>query len=142
MLSAVRTSFNANVFARFASTKYFTKTHEFIDVDDKVGKVGITQYAATHLGEIVYAELPEIDAEVMKDEVLCAVESVKAASDVVMPVGGVVTGVNSELESRPAMINENPFNGWIAEVQISDLEELNGLMTQADYQEYLQHCDH
>ncbi|KAG9393870.1 Glycine cleavage system H-protein [Carpediemonas membranifera] len=142
MLSRVSSSFTSGAFARFASVKYFTKTHEFIDVEDKIGKVGITQYAATHLGEIVYAELPEIDAEVTKEEVLCAVESVKAASDVVMPVAGIVTGVNSELESRPAMINEDPFLGWIAEVQISDLEELDGLMTQADYQEYLQHCDH
>ena len=117
---------------------FYTKEHEWVDIDDTVAIVGITDYAQEALGDITYVELPAVDAEVEQFEHFASVESVKAASDIFSPVSGKVVEVNSELESNPGLINKNCFEkGWIAKVNISDPEEKSNLMTAAEYKSFL-----
>ena len=117
---------------------FYTKEHEWVDIDDKTATVGITDYAQEALGDITYVELPAVDAEVEQFEHLASVESVKAASDIFSPISGKVIEVNNELESTPGLINKHCFEkGWIAKVEVSDLEEKSNLMTAAEYRSFL-----
>lgn len=117
---------------------YFTKEHEWISVEGTTGRIGISEHAAHELGDITFVELPKPGKSVKQFEVLAAIESVKAASDIYSPVSGTVLKVNSELDTNPEMVNESAEDkAWMAELEIADAAELNNLMTQAQYGEYL-----
>jgi glycine cleavage system H protein len=117
---------------------YFTKEHEWIKVEGTAGKVGISDHAAHELGDITFVELPKIGKSVKQFEVLGAIESVKAASDIYSPVSGKVLTVNAELDTTPEIVNESAEDkAWMAELQISDLAELKNLMTKEQYDDYL-----
>ena len=114
---------------------YYTESHEYVKVEGEYGYVGITDYAQHQLGNVVYVDLPEVDYEVTAGDDFGAVESVKAASDLVSPVSGVVVEVNEALEDDPALINKDAFENWIIKVKLSDMVELDGLMNASQYEE-------
>jgi glycine cleavage system H protein len=117
---------------------YFTKEHEWVRVDGTTGKVGISDHAAHELGDITFVELPQVGRSVKQFEVLAAIESVKAASDIYAPLSGKVVSVNTALDTTPELVNESAENqAWMAEIEISDTAELSNLMTAAQYGEYL-----
>ena len=111
---------------------YYTESHEYVKVEGEYGYVGITDYAQHQLGNV---DLPEVDDEVTAGDDFGAVESVKAASDLVSPVSGVVVEVNEALEDDPALINKDAFENWIIKVKLSDMVELDGLMNASQYEE-------
>ena len=112
---------------------YYAETHEYVKVEGDFGYVGITDYAQEQLGNVVYVDAPEVDDEVTQGEEFGAVESVKAASDLMSPVSGTVVEVNEELADSPEKINEDAFANWIIKVQLSDKSELDNLMDAAAY---------
>ena len=112
---------------------YYSESHEFVKVEGNFGYVGITDYAQHELGNVVYADMPEIDDEVTAGEEFGAVESVKAASDLVSPISGTVVEINEALEDTPELINQDAFGNWIMKVEFSDKSELDGLMDAAAY---------
>lgn len=114
---------------------YYTESHEYVKVEGEYGYVGITDYAQHQLGNVVYVDLPEVYDEVTAGDDFGAVESVKAASDLVSPVSGVVVEVNEALEDDPALINKDAFENWIIKVKLSDMVELDGLMNASQYEE-------
>ncbi|HML77625.1 glycine cleavage system protein GcvH [Geobacter sulfurreducens] len=117
---------------------YFTKEHEWVKVKEGVAAVGITEYAAHQLGDVTFVELPQVGKQVKQSEVLAAIESVKAASDIYAPVSGRVTRVNDALDDRPEIVNEAAEEaGWIAWIEMGDPSELTGLLTREQYDEYL-----
>ncbi len=119
---------------------HYTKDHEWAQVlEDGTVLVGISDYAQKELGDLAYVELPEVGKEVSKGDVLCELESVKAVSEVYAPVSGEVVEVNEELEDSPELINEDPYENWIAKLKPSNLEEeLGELMDAKAYAEYLE----
>ena len=119
----------------FPSNVKYTKEHEWIRQEGDVAYVGITDYAQHALGNVVYVDMPEVDDEVEADEDFGAVESVKAASDLISPVSGTVVEVNEALEDKPELLNEDAFENWIMKVQMSDKSELDALMDAAAYEE-------
>lgn len=112
---------------------YYSESHEFVKVEGNFGYVGITDYAQHELGNVVYVDMPEIDDEVTAGEEFGAVESVKAASDLVSPISGTVVEINEALEDTPELINQDAFGNWIMKVEFSDKSELDGLMDAAAY---------
>jgi glycine cleavage system H protein len=117
---------------------YFTKEHEWIRVDGDVATVGISDHAQEALGDIVFAEVPEPGKSLAKGDDAAVVESVKAASDVYSPVGGEVTEGNSAIADDPALINRDPEGeGWFFKLKLSDPSELDGLMAEAEYREWV-----
>lgn len=114
----------------------FSKDHEWVRMEGDIAYIGITDYAQAQLGDIVYVELPEVSSSVEKDESACAVESVKTAADVISPVSGKVTAVNEDLEDQPESINEDPYEAWIFQVELSDSSELEELMNESEYSTY------
>lgn len=120
----------------------YTREHEWAQLADAAAKtvlVGITDYAQDELGDIVYFDLPAVGAAVAYMEKMGEVESVKAVSDLFSPVTGEVVAVNPELDSRPELVNDDPFGaGWIIRVAMPDLAELDGLLTAAEYDAYIQ----
>ena len=114
---------------------YYSESHEFVKVEGDFGYVGITDFAQHALGNVVYVDMPEVDDEVEAGEDFGAVESVKAASDLISPVSGVVVEVNSELEDTPELINSDAFANWIIKVKIADMTELDNLMNAQAYAE-------
>ena len=121
--------------AKVIEDLYYTESHEYVKVEGEYGYVGITDYAQHQLGNVVYVDLPEVDDEVTAGDDFGAVESVKAASDLVSPVSGVVVEVNEALEDDPALINKDAFENWIIKVKLSDMVELDGLMNASQYEE-------
>ena len=117
---------------------YFTETHEYVRVEGEFGYIGITDYAQQQLGNIVYVDLPDVDDEVTKGEEFGAVESVKAASDLMSPVTGTVVEVNEDLEDHPEKVNENALENWIIKVQLADSTQLNDLMSEDEYKKTLE----
>ncbi len=118
--------------------RLYSKEHEWIDVDDGVGTVGISDYAQDQLGDVVFVELPETGREVARNDELCVVESVKAASEVYAPVSGEVVEVNDALGDDPAGVNADPYgSGWFVRIRIADAGELDALMDEDAYGEYL-----
>lgn len=115
---------------------YYSESHEWVKVEGEVAYVGITDYAQHALGNIVYVDMPEVDDEVTKDEDFGAVESVKAASDLISPVSGTVVEINEALENAPELINEDAFENWIIKVTMSDPAELETLMDAAAYEAF------
>ena len=117
---------------------YFTKEHEWVKVKEGVASVGITEYAAHQLGDVTFVELPKVGKTVKQFEVLAAIESVKAASDIYAPVSGKVTQVNEALDERPEIVNEAAEDaGWMAFIEMADPAELQKLMTRDQYDDYL-----
>ena len=112
---------------------YYSESHEFVKVEGDFGYVGITDYAQEQLGNVVYVDAPEVDDEVSQGEEFGAVESVKAASDLMSPVSGTVVEVNEALADSPELINEDAYANWIIKVQLSDKSELDNLMDAAAY---------
>jgi glycine cleavage system H protein len=116
---------------------YYSESHEFVKVEGDFGYVGITDYAQHELGNVVYVDMPEVDDEVEAGEDFGAVESVKAASDLVCPVSGTVVEVNEALEDEPGLINKDAFENWIIKVELSDKGELENLMDAAAYKAFI-----
>lgn len=114
---------------------FYSESHEYVKVEGDFAYVGITDYAQHALGNVVYVDMPEVDDEVEADEDFGAVESVKAASDLISPVSGTVVEVNEALEYKPELLNEDAFENWIMKVQMSDKSELDALMDAAAYEE-------
>ena len=114
---------------------YYTNTHEWVRVEDEFAFIGITDYAQESLGEIVFVELPEEEDQVTAGEEFSAIESVKAASDVLCPVTGIIVLINDDLEDSPELINEDPYENWIAKVELEDKTELNKLLNAKEYKE-------
>ncbi len=115
------------------SKVYFTKDHEWIKVEGNIAYIGITDYAQKALGEIVYVELPEVDSEFSLGDVFSVVESVKAASDIFMPVDGKVVEVNEALSDEPEKINQDANNTWIMAVELENNIESYELMSESEY---------
>ena len=118
--------------------RYFTKDHEWIDVDGGTAVVGITNHAQEQLGDIVFVEVPSAGTKVTKGGDAAVVESVKAASDVYAPVSGTVTEGNAALEGEPALVNTAPEgDGWFFKLTLDDAGELDGLMDRAAYDAFV-----
>jgi|SRR5262252_2580894 len=117
----------------------FTKDHEWIRLDSDLAIVGITDYAQSQLGDVVYVELPEIGRRVEKGKEAAIVESVKAASEVYAPASGEVTEVNEAITADPAKVNADPMGeGWFMKLRLVDPEELDGLLDEAAYQRFVE----
>ena len=112
---------------------YYSESHEYVKVEGEFGFIGITDFAQHELGNVVYVDMPEVDDEVTAGEDFGAVESVKAASDLMSPVSGTVVEVNDALEDEPGLINKDAFENWIIKVELSDKSELDSLMDAAAY---------
>lgn len=120
-------------------TRYFTDEHEWIEVEGNSATVGITDYAQSQLGDIVFAEVPAVGATLSKGGDAAVVESVKAASDVYAPVSGTVTEGNDDLEADPALVNSDADGaGWFFRMTLSNPAELDGLMDAAAYAAYVE----
>ncbi len=122
--------------AKFMEGLYYSESHEYVRIEGEYGYVGITDYAQNALGNVVYVDMPEVDDEVKAGEEFGAVESVKAASDIISPVSGVVVEINESLEDSPELINSDAFSTWIIKVELSNKEELANLMDAAAYEAY------
>ena len=116
----------------------YTKEHEWVSVEGGIGTVGITDHAQSELGDIVYVDLPKVGTHVDKGKSLGSVESVKAVSDIYSPVSGEVIEVNQELAEHPEKLNTDPHGAaWLVKIKLSDPNEVQNLMTAADYQSYV-----
>ena len=119
---------------KIAMDLLYTSNHEWVKVQGEKAFIGITDYAQTHLGSIVFIDLPEEGDEFEVKDILAAVESVKAASDVYIPISGKVIEVNTNLEDNPELINEDAYENWIAVVEIDNKDELKELLSPDDYE--------
>ena len=120
-----------------AETRY-TKDHEYIRIEGDTGTVGISDFAQSQLGDVVFVELPAVGKALAKGAEAAVVESVKAASEVYAPVSGEIVAVNSELEAAPGTVNEDPAGkGWFVKIKLKDPAELEGLLSEAEYQDYV-----
>jgi len=117
---------------------YYSESHEYIRVEGEYGFIGITDFAQKALGNVVYVDMPEVDDDVEAGEDFGAVESVKAASDLISPVSGTVVEINEILEEQPELINKDPYENWIIKVQVSDKNQLEELMDSKAYDAF---CD-
>jgi glycine cleavage system H protein len=118
---------------------YYSEEDEWIRVEDSEAVMGITDYAQDSLSDIVYVELPDVGGSYSSGDTFGVVESVKAAGDLFMPVGGEVSAVNEDLIDAPEIINDDPYGkGWMVKVRLSDLSELESLMDSVQYNKY---CD-
>ena len=115
---------------------YYSESHEYIRVEGDYGFIGITDYAQNALGNVVYVDMPDVDEEVSAGEEFGAVESVKAASDLMSPVTGVVIEVNEALDDQPELVNQDAYENWIIKVSLSDNSELDSLMDAKAYAEF------
>ena len=115
----------------------YTKEHEWISVADAQGTVGITDYAQSSLGDIVFVDLPQVGAELKAGEIFGSVESVKAVSDLYSPVTGTVTEVNESLKDAPEKINQDANSTWMLKVELGDSSELDSLLSAADYEKFV-----
>jgi glycine cleavage system H protein len=127
-----------NDFSIPADTK-LTETHEFIRADEDRARIGISHYAAEQLGDVVYVELPEIGQVIEKGETFGSIESVKAASDLYIPVTGEVVAVNTQLNSEPELINDDCYgDGWMIEITVSNPTEVESLMDAKQYLKFVE----
>ena len=135
---AKRNLLNYITMAKVIEGLYYSESHEYVKVDGDFGFIGITDYAQNALGNVVYVDMPEVDDEVTAGEEFGAVESVKAASDLISPVSGTVVEINENLEDTPELINQDAFENWIIKVQLSDKGDLDNLM---DAKAYAAFCE-
>ena len=120
------------------TARLYSREHEWIEVEDGIGTVGISDYAQDQLGDVVFVELPEPGRAVVRDEEMCVVESVKAASEVYAPVSGEIVEINEALGDDPAQVNADPYGaGWFIRVRVEDAQELDELMDEEAYRKYL-----
>lgn len=124
--------------AKIIDGLYYSESHEFVKVEGEFGYIGITDYAQNALGNVVYVDMPEVDDEIEAGEEFGAVESVKAASDLISPVSGTVVEINEGLEDTPELINKDAYGNWIMKVQLTNKGELEELM---DAQAYGKFCE-
>lgn len=115
----------------------FTEEHEWLDIEGDLVVVGITEHAAEQLGDIVFIELPEAGVVVTKDDEVCVIESVKAASDILAPLDGEIVEVNEALAEDPGKVNEDPIGAWFFKMKVEDLSVLDELMDEAAYKEMI-----
>lgn len=117
----------------------YTIEHEWVRLNGNKGVVGITQFAQDQLGDVVFVELPQPDSQVTKETTFGVVESVKTVSDLYAPVSGKVAAVNTDLESQPELVNSDSYGkGWMIEIEISDLKEIDSLLTP---EQYIEQCE-
>ncbi|XP_011314083.1 glycine cleavage system H protein, mitochondrial [Fopius arisanus] len=127
----------------FRAEKWFTEKHEWVEIDGKIGTVGISDYAQDALGDVVYAQLPDVGTEIKQDEEVGALESVKAASEVISPVSGKVVEKNDAVENKPGLINTSCYTeGWLFKVELSLPDEITKLMNEKSYEEFLKSDPH
>ena len=120
----------------FPNDLKYSKEHTWISVQDNTGTIGITEFAQSELGEIVYADLPNVGYSFQQDEVFGSVEAVKTVSDLFMPVSGKIIETNELLLKAPTLINDNPYkDGWLIKIEIKDITELENLLTSNQYKE-------
>ncbi len=117
---------------------YYSQDHEWVRVDGGMAYIGISDYAQHELGDIVYVELPDEDDTFEKGEALGVIESVKAASDVLIPVSGRVVEINDTLEDAPEKVNEDAFEAWLIKIELSDEKELEDLMDAKTYEGFIE----
>jgi glycine cleavage system H protein len=116
----------------------YTKEHEWIKIDGSIGTVGITGYAVQQLGDITFVELPSVGKSVKQFDVLCGIESVKAASDIYAPLAGKVVIVNDALNDHPEIINDSPEeDGWLVRIEIADTKGTDKLLSRTQYDDYV-----
>lgn len=113
----------------------YSKDHEWVKAEGNLAYIGITDYAQHSLGDIVYVELPEVGAKIGKDEAFGVVESVKAASDVYLPLAGTIVQVNDAIADDPALLNKDAFENWMVVIEMENPEELEQLMSGSEYEE-------
>lgn len=116
----------------------YSESHEYVRVEGNIGYIGISDYAQHALGNVVYVDMPEVGDEVEAGAEFGAVESVKAASDLISPVTGEVVAVNEALDDQPELVNQDPYDNWIIQVKLADKTELDSLM---DVKAYAAFCD-
>ena len=120
------------------SEKKYSKDHEWIEIDNDIATIGITNHAQESLGDIVFVELPTIGKQVSSNDEVCVIESVEAASDIYTPIDGEIIEVNEKLNDNGALVNEDPENtAWIFKLKIKEPSQFNDLMTLSEYQEFL-----
>ena len=113
----------------------YTKDHEWLSLDGEVATVGVTDFAQSELGDIVYVEVETLDETLEKEEVFGTVEAVKTVSDLFMPISGKVIEINEKLETNPEVVNEDPYGeGWMIKIKVSDENELNELLSSDEYE--------
>ncbi|MDO5037373.1 MAG: glycine cleavage system protein GcvH [Tissierellia bacterium] len=117
---------------------YYSEDHEWLKLDGDEAYIGITDYAQAQLGDIVYIELPEEGDSFEKDEDFGAVESVKAASELIMPVSGEVLEVNEDLNDQPEDVNEDAFGSWMIKINLEDPSQVEELMSGSEYKDYIE----
>lgn len=118
---------------------FFTKTHEWVKVENDTATVGITLYAQEQLGDVVYIELPEKESELKQHNKLGTIESTKAASEIYSPLSGKVIEINQELADKPQLVNEDPFSkGWMVKLEIADKSELENLLSESTYNQIVE----
>ena len=116
----------------------YTKTHEWIKIEENKIRIGITDYAQKQLTDIVYVELPKIGKELAVGDEICVVESVKSVASITSPVTGKIVEINKELENSPEILNSSCYDkGWIAIIEVSDLSEIDKLLTAIEYAEII-----
>lgn len=116
----------------------YAPTHEYVRVDGNIGYIGISDYAQKALGNVVYVDMPEVGDDITAGDDFGAIESVKAASDLIAPVSGAVVEINEHLIDNPRLVNEDPIANWILKVELSDPSELDALL---DEEAYKAHCE-
>lgn len=121
---------------------FYSESHEWVKVDGETAIIGISDHAQQAMGSIVYVDMPEEEDEVTADEDFGAVESVKAASDLISPVSGVVVEVNEALADAPELLNKDAYENWIIKVKMDDPEELKNLMDAAAYEKFCENEEH
>ena len=116
----------------------YTKEHEWIRVEDNTAYVGITDYAQSELGDIVFIELPNVNDTFSKDDVFGTIEAVKTLADLYIPVSGKIIEVNANLDAEPESVNTDPYDkGWIVKIELNDPSELNDLLSDSEYSDLI-----
>jgi len=112
----------------------YTKDHEWVKIEDNVATIGVTDFAQSELGDIVFVEIETLDEELDAEEVFGSVEAVKTVSDLFMPIGGSIIEVNENIESSPELVNSDPYGeGWMIKIEIKDVSEIENLLSSEDY---------
>ena len=115
----------------------YQESHEWLKEDDKNAYVGITDYAQETLGSIVFVDLPKVGETFKKGDVFAAVESVKAASDIYLPVSGKILEINERLEDEPELLNDDPFGSWIVKMEVNNTKEIDALLDSDAYEAFI-----
>lgn len=123
---------------QFPSDIKYTKDHEWIKLEGSLARVGITEFAQSELGDLVFVDIPKVGKVIEQGKAFCVVESTKAASDVYAPISGTVKETNTKLESNPELVNTSPYtDGWLAVLENFDIEAVNSLMSADEYEKLL-----